>query len=266
MAMGGERPRRVGVVTPYFREDIETLRRCHASVLGQTYPCRHVMVADGWARDEVDAWNVEHVRLPRAHADYGDTPRVAGAARALDLGCDSIAYLDADNTYRPHHVESLVFRQRETGAPVVFSGRTMHFPTGDPLPLVDPDDCVSHIDTSCLFLAGSATPMCSAWLAYPRPLAVLADRLFVRMLRARGLEFAFTGALTVRYTIHYAAAYLAQKRPVPPDARPRLELAPAVQYCRDLSPEQRRDLDAAMGFPLEDVFRDLGPLPATRNK
>jgi hypothetical protein len=257
MAMGAARPLRVAVVTPYFREDAATLHRCHASVLAQTYPCRHIMVADGQARPEVSGWEVDHVCLPRPNADYGDTPRVIGGERAVALGCDAIAYLDADNAYRPHHVESLVYRHGATSAPVVYSGRTMHFPDGQLLPVTDPEDGRTHIDTSCLFLVGPALAMCSAWLAYPRPLAIIDDRLFVRMLRARGLDFAFTGALTLRYTVHYAALYRTQKLPVPPDARPALDLTPALAYCRGLSTAQWRELEAAVGFPLEGFVRSL---------
>src|SRR5271169_5603963 len=76
--MGGARPVAVAVVTAYCREDVAVLRRCHQSVLAQTYPCRHIMVADGFPRQEIDTWNVEHVRLERAYADTGDTPRAMG--------------------------------------------------------------------------------------------------------------------------------------------------------------------------------------------
>jgi hypothetical protein len=36
---------RVTVVTPYYIEALDVLRRCHQSVAQQSYPCRHVMVA-----------------------------------------------------------------------------------------------------------------------------------------------------------------------------------------------------------------------------
>jgi hypothetical protein len=256
-AMGTARPLAVAVVTPYCREDLATLRRCHESVLAQTYPCRHVMVADGHPRPEIDGWDVLHVRLERAHADYGDTPRASGGERALAAGCDAIAYLDADNSYRTHHVESLVHRRQATGAPVVFTGRTVHFPDGRMLPGVDPEDGRTHIDTNCLFLAGDALAMAAAWRAYPRPLAVIGDRLLVRMLQARGFAFACTGALTVRYTAHYAHLYQALKLPVPADARPALDLTPAADHYRGLSAEGREALDSALGFPVGTLLRSL---------
>ena len=259
---GGARPVAVAVVTAYCHEDLAALWRCHQSVLTQTYPCRHVMVSDGFPRQEVDTWNVEHIRLERAHADYGDTPRVVGGERALALGCDAIAYVDADNSFRPHHVESLVRRRQVTGADVVFSGRTLHFPTGQMLPVLKRVDGRTHIDTNCLFLAGDARAMASLWHAYPRPLARIGDRLVVRMLRARGFAFACTGALTVRYTVNYAAQYAALNVPVSPDARADFDVGPLAAYCRDLSETQWRELDATLGFPatafLREYLKDRG--------
>jgi hypothetical protein len=256
-AMGTARPLAVAVVTPYHREDLAVLRRCHESVLAQTYPCRHVMVADGDPRPEIDGWGVEHVKLERGHADFGDTPRAAGGERALAAGCGAIAYLDADNTFRRHHVESLVHRWQATGAPVVFSGRTMHFPDGRLVPAIDPEDGRSHIDTNCLFIAGEALAMASAWVAYPRPLSIIGDRMVVRMLQARGLVLECTGALTARYTAHYAHLYEGMRLPVPADAREILDFGPAADYYRGLSADTRRALDAQLGFPLGAFLREF---------
>jgi hypothetical protein len=250
-------PLRVAVVTPYCREELAVLRRCHESVLAQTYPCRHVVVADGLPRDEIDAWSVEHVRLDTSHADYGDTPRAAGGARALAVGCDAIAYLDADKTLRPRHVESLVRRQRATGAPVVFSGRTINFPDGATLPIVDPEDGSTHIDTNCLLLAADSLSMASAWLAYPRPLSMIDDRMVVQMLKARGFAFACTGALTARYTVNFAHLYREMGRAVPPGARARFDPTPVVAYYRGLTREERNELDATLGFAVGAFLRVL---------
>ena len=206
-SMAGARPLEVAVVTAYFRENLDLLRRCHDSVRSQSYPCRHIMVADGEPRDEIDGWNVEHVRLPRAWADCGDTPRALGGERASELGFAAIAFLDADNTYRRHHIESLVSRHVKTGAPVVFSGRTWHFPDGRLLLAVDPADGHTHVDTSCLFFAGDIRAMAHVWIEFPRPLAVVGDRIVMRILLGRGMKFACTAALTLRHTAHFAWMY-----------------------------------------------------------
>ena len=256
-SMKGAHPLAVAVVTAYFREDLGLLRRCHDSVLAQSYPCRHIMVADGEPRDEIDDWDVEHLRLAGPSADCGDTPRAAGGGRACDLGLQAIAYLDADNSFRPHHVESLVFHHVASGAAVVFSGRTWHFPDGRLLLAVDPADGRSHIDTSCMFITGELRAMAHAWLDYPRPLSLVGDRIVFRIFLGRGLRFACTGALTLRYCAHFRWMYEALRLPVPADARPKFDPTPAARYCRSLSPGQWSDLTAKLGYPAVAFLRDL---------
>src|SRR5437868_3981074 len=72
---GRDRPRRsalkVAVVTPYYKEPIEVLRRCLDSVAAQRAACTHFLVADGHPNPEVAQWGVEHVVLPKSHADNG---------------------------------------------------------------------------------------------------------------------------------------------------------------------------------------------------
>ena len=251
-----QRPR-VAVVTPYFEEEIATLRRCHESVLAQSYACRHIMVADGRPRAELDAWDVDHVRLPTPHGDYGDTPRAAGGAHALALGYDAVAYLDADNSWRPHHVKSMVCRLQATGADIVFSGRTLHFPDGTFLPELDPADGRSHVDTSCMCLAGDLEASVGVWVAYPRLLSSIGDRLALRILRGRGKRIACTGALTVRYTMNFAWIYEALGMPVPPGARAKFDPSPVADYCRGLSATQWQELRTSLGPLAESFLRDV---------
>ena len=66
---------RVAVITPYYLEPLEVLRNCYESVLSQTFPCTHFMVADGHPCEEVSSWAVEHIILPKPHHDLGNTAR-----------------------------------------------------------------------------------------------------------------------------------------------------------------------------------------------
>jgi hypothetical protein len=260
LTTGGARPLRVAVVTAYFREDLATLARCHASVTAQTYPCRHIMVADGHARDAVDRFDALHLRLARPCADYGDTPRAEGAEAALAGGFDAIAFLDADNAFRPRHVESLVARATAAAAPWTRSARTLHLPDGRMLPGMQSDDHAGHVDTSTMLLTGDALAMASAWRAFPRELAPIGDRVFAGMLRARGFEPAHTGALTLRYTVAEARYYVAAGLPPPPTARAPIAVAPIGDWHRALDAGARRALDRTLGFALDDL---LAPMLAT---
>ena len=97
---------RVAVITPYYRESLEMLQFCHDSVRTQTYPCTHFLVADGHARPEISGWAVQHLILPQAHGDDGNTPRCLGSLSAMKQGFDVITYLDADNWYYPNHIDA----------------------------------------------------------------------------------------------------------------------------------------------------------------
>jgi hypothetical protein len=82
---------RVAVITPYHREELEILQKCHESVRQQTYPCAHYMVADGFPRQEIAIWPVEHIILSQPHSDSGNTPRGIGSFSAMNQGYDAIA-------------------------------------------------------------------------------------------------------------------------------------------------------------------------------
>ena len=103
----------VAVITPYCVEPLELLERNQASVRSQTRPCRHVLVAYGFARGGVNGWAVDHVILPRSHSDIGSTPRLIGCYHAIGLGCDAVAFLDADNWYHSDHIRVLMDLRRE---------------------------------------------------------------------------------------------------------------------------------------------------------
>ncbi len=96
---------RVAVITPYCREPSNVLQNCHESVCRQTFPCTHLMVADGLPCAEIAHWEVEHLTLPGPHHDVGNTARGLGALSAMNRGYDAIAFLDADNWYYPDHIE-----------------------------------------------------------------------------------------------------------------------------------------------------------------
>src|SRR5262245_29299152 len=99
-------PFRVAVVTPYYQEKLEVLRDCLASVAKQTFRCDHFVVADGHPQELVTP--AEHIILPRAHHDNGNTARAIGSLSAMNQDYDAVAYLDADNWYYPNHIESMV--------------------------------------------------------------------------------------------------------------------------------------------------------------
>lgn len=209
---------RIFVVTPYHKEPLEWLRRCHESVIGQQVeaPVIHVMVADGHPRPEVDAWNVTHIRLPREHGDNGNTPRAVGSVVAQTNGAEFIAFLDADNWYYPDHLASMLEGQQQTGASVVCAWRDFYDPAGQKLAMTEVDeDNLTHVDTSCLMLHRAVFDLNGMWSAMPKTLSPICDRIFFLGARHRKYMSCFTRRRSVAFTTLYEAHYASLGLTVP---------------------------------------------------
>jgi hypothetical protein len=228
---------RVAVITPYYRERPEFLRQCHDSVAAQSHPCLHVMVADGHPLAELDDWDIDHVKLPRCHADIGSTPRLIGSFHAIGLGVDAVAFLDADNWYRPDHVARVLEVQRATGADFVSSGRMLCRLDGSllmPCPTTDPD---RFIDTSCMMLMRGAFPVLSNWSLMPPYAHVVGDRVMLQHIKRSGARTAHSAEMTVFYRCGKEGPYLYAGEPVPPGVTPAPDYLPAmIRWVADGNP------------------------------
>jgi len=215
---------RVAVLTPYSREPLRILERCHQSVRSQTIECSHIFVADGYPRDELDAWDVRHLRIFPPSNDSGDTPRKLAGEAAAERKFDAVLYLDADNWLRPRHAESLLALSLARGVSVCHAGRTLHRDDESVMPLIQQGDNCEHVDTSCMLLTSAAFKLLSIWGRWPRALSPIDDRLFWRAIQSNGFECAFTGALTTCYEATHLGFYRALRETPPPGTRPDLDL------------------------------------------
>ena len=205
---------RVGIITPYYRETLDTLRTCHESVQAQTHACTHFMVADGFPNPELSAWPIKHIVLSDSHGDVGNTPRAIGSLSAMSLGFDAIAYLDADNGYYANHVDSMIKLLQQTRAAICTASRTIHRQDGS-LMFTDPEcDGSSHVDTSCYFFTKQAFRLLPLWGMMPPQLGPVGDRVMWNMIRFFGIScahnqeptVAFQGVRNTRLTTGYASA------------------------------------------------------------
>ncbi|HWP20413.1 MAG TPA: glycosyltransferase [Burkholderiaceae bacterium] len=230
---------RVAVVTPYHREPPHYLRRCVDSVRQQTHPgVEHFLVADGHPQDWLDAEPVRHLKLDRAHGDYGNTPRAVGAMLAASEGFDAICFLDADNWYHPDHVLSCVEVARTEAPDYVATLRYLAREDGTILPLgIGEDVSGEHIDTNCYFFCRGAFHTLSRWALMPRPMAALGDRFFLQSLRAEGLRAASTGCKTVHYLCTWAHYFRLAGEEPPPYAKEAIQAQPTLEWIKNLSPE-----------------------------
>lgn len=234
---------RYAVVTPYYREPRETLERCIASVTGQTVQADHFVIADGFPQDWLDRAVARHVRLPRAHDDYGNAARGFGALLAVAAGYEGIGFLDADNWYDPEHVE----RCTATGgalpqpADAVIAAMRLVRPDGTLLPAAVE---ANHIDTSCYWFCEGAYPLLHYWMTMPREVAGIGDRVFAKMIRERRLFLRQLAKPTVNYCCMWESLYRSVGEEPPPGAKPNIDSGTILAWYRALpEPERRRVTD-----------------------
>lgn len=239
--------RRVAVVTPYYTETEDVLARCHESVRRQTPGADHFLIADGRPCAAVDRWAVQHVKLPRAHGDNGSTPRGIGALLAASEGYEFVAFLDADNWFHDDHLRSLIELWEQRGGQVCASFRTFHDLEGRQLLVEERDEnALCHIDTSCFLIHRSGFACLTDWLAIPKPLAPLCDRIFLAGLHHRNFVISSSRARTVAFRSQYRAHYERAGRPCPAGAKDSATLQPVIDLL--VSDEGRRLCIAALGY------------------
>lgn len=217
---------RVAVVTPYYREPLEKLLRCHESVMRQTHPdVMHIMVADGYPREEVLSWHrCQHISLPTSHNDVGDAPRMIGCISAAAQGFNAIALLDADNWYEPDHLARMIEMHRHSGASIITCARTLRRPDTEEVLGICPDcDGTKFNDTNCYLLTDAAYPLLSAWglrdNVTAQRVSQIGDRLFWSNVVRSGMPRAHSSTPTVNYETTFAAHYAAFAKPIPDFAK-----------------------------------------------
>jgi glycosyltransferase involved in cell wall biosynthesis len=232
---------RVAVVTPYFREADDVLRRCLDSVSAQTCPVTHILVADGFPKDWVPPLASHHIVLPgRGHGDNGNLARAVGAAIAVSEGYDAIALLDADNWFQPGHVSSLVALHEQSGAAICASARSLHRLDGSLLASHDPEsDGVSFVDTSCLLYLRQAFGLLPLWGQMPRQFGPICDRIMWAAVQSRKLKTAYSGLPTMAFRSCYCNHYKAAGETPPPDCKAPSEIEQLAAVWNALPEEER---------------------------
>jgi glycosyltransferase involved in cell wall biosynthesis len=240
--------KRIAVITPYYQEPIDMLRQAHESVLNQRgAEIDHFLVADGFAKSEINHWKAKHSVLPQAHGDNGNTPRGIGSFLAEVEGYDFIAYLDADNWYHEGHLESLIELQEKTKANICSSFRTFHSLDGVNLNISEKDeDELQHVDTSCLLLSRKAFCLLPIWLKMPKQLSPLCDRIFLSAAHFKELTIKSTRRRSVAFRSQYENHYRLAKIPVQEGLKGDSDIKPSYDFLRT-----RHGIDACikqMGF------------------
>jgi len=257
---------RIAVITPYFKEADTVLRQCHESVRDQTVACDHFLVADGFPNPISEEWQAKRITLPMPHADNGNTPRVVGGLCALNSGYDAIAFLDADNWFRPDHLERMVALHRGTGAAVCTSNRSMHRPDGSYMFDDDKNDGRIHVDTSCLFMTRAILPVLCRWGAMPKELGPICDTVYWGTIQREKMTCAHDPAPTVCFRTTYEADFHRVAEALPEGVKTlRMTMMP-IQWWKGLPAVERRRITKALGWPpglRAGLARRLAMLTAT---
>ncbi|GMV60202.1 MAG: hypothetical protein AMXMBFR72_32940 [Betaproteobacteria bacterium] len=247
-----DRPLKVAVVTPYYKEDRRLIERCIDSVRAQTYGATHFVVADGFAQPWLDGAGVRHLRLDHAHADFGNTPRAIGGLLAVSEGFDAVCFLDADNWLEQDHVAACVASAFDGSRPdYVVARRRFVRMDGSVLPVkADEDDRDGHVDTSCLFLLRGAFHTIARWATMPRPLAGIGDRVYAATLRSEGLRSVRINRVTVNYLCTWASLFRLAGEEPPAYAKPNVDPTSAIEWWKSARAEAGGIVDRLIGAPI----------------
>jgi glycosyltransferase involved in cell wall biosynthesis len=212
--------KKIAVVTPYYKEDPALFLQCHRSVLDQTYPCTHIMVADGHPHPAIPTDDrTLHLILPRGGtADVGNTPRFFGAALAEAYGFDAVTFLDADNWYEPDHVSSLMTAHAACGYPLIACKRNFYSDAGVRLDFTEAmENDNQHVDTNCWMIFKEAFDLIRYWRV-PKDFHWVGDRIFLQKAIHDRYRIAFTHHRTVNYRTRHADHFRQAGQPIPEGA------------------------------------------------
>lgn len=209
---------KVAVVTPYFKETLDLLKRCSDSVRSQTHPVTHIMVADGHPLSLVERMCDEHILLPSSHSDAGATPRAIGALSAFSREYDAVAFLDADNWYEPNHIDVMVDRMTMEKVDAVAATRTLYAVDGSRLYVDRIESNVDNmVDTNCMFLSRRTAYFMPFWITPPSH-RLVSDRVFWESAVQNGMKVARCDVPTVSYVTKWAWHYHHAGVPIPDDS------------------------------------------------
>ncbi|GGF78308.1 hypothetical protein GCM10007301_42870 [Azorhizobium oxalatiphilum] len=236
---------RVLVVTGYYKEDPTLIKRTIRSVATQTAKRNkvvvdHMLVADGFPQDWIDGEAVRHVRLDRAHADYGNTPRGVGTLLGIVENYDAICYCDADNWFEPQHIEACLALAAKHGSSIdyVVARRTMRRPDESVLPIAE-ESIEHHVDTNCYFFLPASYPWLHRFASVPNAVSSVGDRLFYAALKAAKLKMAVVQQPTVAYLCLWESLYRAVGETPPVGAKPNVDSSVVRRWLTTLSERER---------------------------
>lgn len=225
------------VITAYHKEPKELILRAIESVQKMKptgFHIKHYLIADGHPQDFSNE-NVQHIQLPHEHRDYGDTPRLIGAALAIREGCEGLMFLDADNIVYESHLQLTHQKFTNDNNNIVIAKRDFLRPNGSKITITSAEDeDFSHVDTGCFVFFDEAVFEALQWIKIPSKLSAFGDRYFWNLLRHNRNSFGATDTATIGYTCLWEGVYVDINESPPPDAK-KLDWTEMEDYWDSLS-------------------------------
>ena len=201
---------RVAVITPYYKEDINTLTRCISSVNKQVLygsEIKHYLVADGFPYNDMDGYpSLTHLSIPQC-GDHGDTPRGVGAAIASAQGCEAILFLDADCWYEPDHIQTMVSKLSTEEPQVVTCPRNLFTVSGEFIGVDIESEGKEFNDTNCFLFNRNSFFLLNSWLFKVKGWSVIGDRVLWKLIQIYMPNVVRSLKPTINYTTRLEMHY-----------------------------------------------------------
>jgi glycosyltransferase involved in cell wall biosynthesis len=220
---------KVAVITPYYNESMPILNRCIKSVANQTTTSivHHIIVADTAKRvkrKHFPSGAFQLINLNCNHGDAGATPRALGAISAFSQGFDAVAFLDADNSYEPTHIETMVKICSTEKVDLVSATRNIYSSFEDKFgnKCLYTDTVESNgqdfCDTNCLFMTRALMPLMTHWIT-SKDLYLAGDRAFWNLIVSnQNIKREHCSIPTVNYFTKWAWHFQYAKEVIPDDS------------------------------------------------
>lgn len=258
---------KVAVITPYYREGLETLERCMESVAKQGVNAVHILVSDGHPNDYLNTRDVLHIENRIHFSDNGNTPRAMGAMAAVSMEVDFIAFLDADNWFMENHLTNMIDSCNKTHADIMTCKRVFYCLKGFEMNYKERmEDEYLHVDTSCFLFHRYAFKHVTVWSQIPAPLSTIGDRVFLQYLIHQRCRIRSTGRHSVAFSSQYLGHYLNARMDVSkyPNLKGPEEFDEAVKYLKKR--KGKMECVRRLGFILtvEAAFKGLVPIEVVK--
>ena len=244
---------KIAVISAYYKEEPELLKRCLNSVKEQTIKCDHFFISDGHPQEWIKNTGVRHIELGKSHNDYGNTPRGIGAQIAISEGYEAILFLDSDNWLDSNHLEhclesALLKYPNILECDYVIAKR--RFRRLD-LSVMNIREEPNHVDTNCFFFLPGSYYLIPYWNLMPKEFSNIGDRIFHKNITSANLNYVINKNITVNYLNLWRSTYESMGETPPEESKPNVDGAYGINLFKSKSDFEKKITQRLLGFEIQ---------------